>query len=222
MSTLKIAIDGPAGAGKSTVAKKIAEKMKIVYIDTGAMYRAVGLAAVSAGIDPKNKEAVKGILCDIKIEIAHGDDGQLVYLNGRDVTKEIRTPEISVAASDVAVIGVVREKLVELQRRLAEKTDVVMDGRDIGTYVLPDADVKIFLTASADERARRRYAELAEKGEKCSLEEVKRDMEYRDKNDSGRSIAPLKPAEDSILADTTGKTLDESVDMILELVRKQV
>lgn len=222
MSTLKIAIDGPAGAGKSTVAKKIAEKMKIVYIDTGAMYRAVGLAAVSAGIDPKNKEAVKGILCDIKIEIAHGDDGQLVYLNGRDVTKEIRTPEISVAASDVAVIGEVREKLVELQRRLAEKTDVVMDGRDIGTYVLPDADVKIFLTASADERARRRYAELAEKGEKCSLEEVKRDMEYRDKNDSGRSIAPLKPAEDSILADTTGKTLDESVDMILELVRKQV
>lgn len=222
MSTLKIAIDGPAGAGKSTVAKKIAEKMKIVYIDTGAMYRAVGLAAVSAGIDPKNKEAVKGILCDIKIEIAHGDDGQLVYLNGRDVTKEIRTPEISVAASDVAVIGEVREKLVELQRRLAEKTDVVMDGRDIGTYVLPDADVKIFLTASADERARRRYAELAEKGEKCSLEEVKRDMEYRDKNDSGRSIAPLKPAADSILADTTGKTLDESVDMILELVRKQV
>lgn len=222
MPTLKIAIDGPAGAGKSTVAKKIAEKMKIVYIDTGAMYRAVGLAAVSAGIDPKNKEAVKGILCDIKIEIAHGDDGQLIYLNGRDVTKEIRTPEISVAASDVAVIGEVREKLVELQRRLAEKTDVVMDGRDIGTYVLPDADVKIFLTASADERARRRYAELAGKGEKCSLEEVKRDMEYRDKNDSGRSIAPLKPAEDSILADTTGKTLDESVDMILELVRKQV
>lgn len=222
MSTLKIAIDGPAGAGKSTIAKKIAEKMKIVYIDTGAMYRAVGLAAVSAGIDPKNKEAVKGILCDIKIEIAHGDDGQLIYLNGRDVTKEIRTPEISVAASDVAVIGEVREKLVELQRRLAEKTDVVMDGRDIGTYVLPDADVKIFLTASADERARRRYAELAGKGEKCSLEEVKRDMEYRDKNDSGRSIAPLKPAEDSILADTTGKTLDESVDMILELVRKQV
>lgn len=220
MPTMKIAIDGPAGAGKSTIAKKIAEKLKIVYIDTGAMYRTVGLAAVRSGIDPKDEKGVCGILDSIDIEIAHGDDGQIVYLNGTDVSREIRTPEISVAASDVAVIAKVREKLVELQRSLAEKTDVVMDGRDIGTFVLPDAGIKIFLTASSDERAARRFAELREKGENVTLDEVKRDMEYRDKNDSSRSIAPLKAAHDSIRVDTTGKTLDESVEMILDIVNK--
>lgn len=222
MSTFKIAIDGPAGAGKSTIAKSVAKKLGIVYIDTGAMYRAVGLAAVRRSISPKDVESVKGILDEIQIEIAHGENGQIVYLNGEDVSTEIRLPEISVAASDVAVIGEVRAKLVELQRALAEKASVIMDGRDIGTYVLPDAELKIFLTASVDERAMRRYRELIEKGDTCSFEEVKKDMEYRDKNDSGREIAPLKPAEDSITVDTTGKGLEESVEMILDIVNREL
>ncbi len=222
MSVFKIAIDGPAGAGKSTIAKSIAKKLGIVYIDTGAMYRAVGLAAVRRGINPKDTEGVRGILDEIKIEIAHGENGQIVYLNGEDVSSEIRLPEISVAASDVAVIGEVRAKLVELQRALAEKTSVIMDGRDIGTFVLPDAELKIFLTASVDERAMRRYRELIEKGDECRFDEVKKDMEYRDKNDSGREIAPLKPAEDSITVDTTGKGLEESVEMILDIVDREL
>ncbi len=222
MSVFKIAIDGPAGAGKSTIAKAVAKKLGIVYIDTGAMYRAVGLAAVRHGVDPKDAEGVKGILDDIRIEIAHGENGQIVYLNGEDVSTEIRLPEISVAASDVAVIGEVRAKLVELQRELAQKTSVIMDGRDIGTFVLPDAELKIFLTASVDERAMRRYRELMEKGDKCTFEEVKTDMEYRDKNDSGRKIAPLKPAEDSITVDTTGKGLEESVELILNIVSREL
>lgn len=218
MSTLKIAIDGPAGAGKSSIAKEVAKRKKMVYIDTGAMYRAVGLAALQRGISPKNGEAVKAILDDISIEIAHGENGQIIYLNGKDVSDEIRKPEVSVAASDVAVIGEVREKMVQLQRELSEKADVIMDGRDIGTCVLPNADIKIFLTASVDERAMRRYRELCEKGEKCSFEEVKKDMIYRDENDSGRSISPLRKAEDGIEVDTTGNNLDESVEMILRII----
>lgn len=220
MSTFKVAIDGPAGAGKSTIARVAAGKCGLVYIDTGAMYRAIGLAALRAGVDPKNVEGVKVILDDVKVDISHGENGQIIYLNGEDVSEEIRLPEVSVAASDVAVIGEVRAKLLELQRALAEKTDVVMDGRDIGTFVLPNANLKIFLTASVDERAERRYRELKEKGTECSIDEVKRDMEYRDKNDSQRAIAPLKAAEDSVTVDTTGKTLDESVEIILKMIEK--
>lgn len=220
MSTFKIAIDGPAGAGKSTIAREAAKRCGLVYIDTGAMYRAIGLAAIRAGVDPKDAEGVKGILDDVRIDISHSEKGQLIYLNGENVSEEIRLPEVSVAASDVAVIGEVRAKLLELQRALAEKCDVVMDGRDIGTFVLPNADLKIFLTASVDERAERRYRELKEKGTECSLESVKRDMEYRDKNDSQRAIAPLKAAEDSVTVDTTGKTLDESVEIILKMIEK--
>ncbi len=220
MSTFKVAIDGPAGAGKSTIAKAVAKELKIVYIDTGAMFRAVGLAVVRAGLNPKNKDEVKGILEKIEIDIAHDDRGQRIFLNGEDVSEEIRMPEISVAASDVAVIGEVREKLLELQRSLAEKTDVIMDGRDIGTHVLPNANLKIFLTASVEERATRRYRELVEKGVKCDFEEVKRDIEYRDKNDSEREIAPLKPAEDGIIVDTTGNTLTESVEKMLKIIKE--
>ncbi len=220
MSTFKVAIDGPAGAGKSSIAKAAASKKGFVYIDTGAMYRAIGLAALRSGIDPKNPADVVGILDSVSIDIAHGETGQIIYLNGEDVSEDIRLPEVSVAASDVAVIAEVRAKLLELQRSLAKKTDVIMDGRDIGTFVLPNADLKIFLTASVDERAMRRYRELVQKGTECTLDDVKRDMEYRDKNDSQRAIAPLKAAEDSITVDTTGNTLDESVAAVLELIDK--
>ena len=218
MSTFKVAIDGPAGAGKSTIAKTVAKELKIVYIDTGAMFRAVGLAAVRAGIDPKDKEAVEKILDKIDIDIAHDDSGQRIFLNNEDVSEAIRMPEISVAASDVAVIGEVRAKLLELQRSLAEKNDVIMDGRDIGTHVLPNANLKIFLTASVDERAKRRYDELVGKGIECDFEEVKKDIEYRDKNDSQREIAPLRPAEDGIIVDTTGNTLEESVAIMMKII----
>lgn len=221
MSTLKIAIDGPAGAGKSSIAKAVAAKLGIVYIDTGAMYRAIGLAALRREIDPKDADAVTAILPEIDITISHDSDGQRIFLCGDDVSDEIRTPEVSVAASDVAVCAAVREKLLELQRGLAEKSDVIMDGRDIGTHVLPNADIKIFLTASVEERAMRRYRELKEKGTECSFEEVKRDMEYRDRNDSERAIAPLREAEDSVRVDTTGNSLDESVEKILCVIKER-
>lgn len=221
MATLKIAIDGPAGAGKSSIAKAVAAELEIVYIDTGAMYRAIGLFMLRRGIDPKNSAAVEAALSETEITIKHDSRGQRIFLCGEDVSNEIRTPEVSVAASDVAVIGAVREKLLELQRGLAEKNDVIMDGRDIGTRVLPNADIKIFLTASVEERAARRYRELSEKGTVCDIEEVKRDIMYRDKNDSEREIAPLKEAEDSIRVDTTGLTLKESVEKILETIKER-
>ena len=214
METLKIAIDGPAGAGKSTIAKAVAKTLGFVYIDTGAMYRAIGLAAHRRGIDTTDAAAVSAILDEIEVSISHDARGQRVYLNKEDVSEEIRLPEISVAASHVAVIPAVRLKLVELQRKLAQQTDVIMDGRDIGTYVLPGAQLKIFLTADLAERARRRYAELAEKGVATTLDAVTEDMAFRDKNDSGRDFAPLKPAQDSVLVDSTAMTLDETVEKI--------
>lgn len=222
MSTFKIAIDGPAGAGKSTIAKRAAKELGFVYIDTGAMYRAIGLAAIRCGVDhDKDIEGVTALLDGINIDISHSEAGQLVFLNGEDVSSEIRLPEVSVAASDVSRIPEVRAKLLQLQRGIAEKTDVIMDGRDIGTVVLPDADLKIFLTASVDDRAMRRYNELLEKGIECSFEEVKADMAYRDKNDSEREVAPLKPAEDSVLVDTTGNTLEESVSLIIGIMKER-
>lgn len=218
---MKIAIDGPAGAGKSTISKAAAARLGFVYIDTGAMYRAIGLAAVRRGIDPTDAEGVKSILGEVEIGIKHSESGQQIFLNGENVSEEIRLPEISVAASNVAVIPEVRIKLVELQRSLAAKEDVIMDGRDIGTYVLPDAELKIYLTASVEERAMRRLRELAEKGVDTDFEAVKADMEYRDKNDSGREFAPLKPAEDSVLLDNTDLSPDESVDRICELAKSK-
>ncbi len=218
---MKIAIDGPAGAGKSTISKAAAKRLGFVYIDTGAMYRAIGLAAVRRGIDTKDAEGVKAILPEVEVSIKHGVDGQQIFLNGENVSEEIRLPEISVAASNVAVIPEVRLKLVELQRSLAEKEDVIMDGRDIGTYVLPDAEVKIFLTASVEERARRRLKELLEKGVETTLEDVQADMEYRDKNDSGRAFAPLKEAEDSVRLDNTYLTIDEAADEICRLAESR-
>lgn len=222
MATIQIAIDGPAGAGKSTISKMVAKELGYIYIDTGAMYRAVGLAALRQGKNPKNAAEVESILDSLEIEIRHDGGEQHIYLDGENVSAEIRQPEVSVAASDVAVIPAVRLKLVELQRQLAAKENVIMDGRDIGTYVLPDAKVKIFLTASLEERARRRFEELQQKGDTSTLEEVQTDMAYRDKNDSGREFAPLKPAEDGIILDTTGNTLEQSVEQMLNLIREKI
>ncbi len=217
---MKVAIDGPAGAGKSTIARAAAKALGFIYIDTGAMYRAVGLYAFRKGVDTKNDvEGVIKLLPEIEVTISHIEGTQRVFLCGEDVSEEIRLPEISVAASNVAVIPEVRLKLVELQRNLSEKTDVIMDGRDIGTYVLPDAEVKIFLTADVRARAERRYKELKEKGVSTSLSEVLSDMEYRDKNDSGRAFAPLRRASDAVLVDTTDNTPDESIAEVIEIIR---
>jgi len=220
MATLNIAIDGPAGAGKSTIAKAVAKELGFIYIDTGAMYRAVGLGAVRRGIDSSDAEGVISILDELDITLKHTEQGQLIFLNGEDVSAQIRMPEISVAASNVAVIPAVRLKLVELQRGLAQKDHVIMDGRDIGTYVLPNAQLKIFLTADPKARAERRLLELLEKGVKTTFEEVYEDMVYRDKNDSGREFAPLKPAEDSVLVDSTTMTLSETVAHITMLAKQ--
>lgn len=221
---IKIAIDGPSGAGKSTLSKKLAKELGFVYIDTGAMYRAAGLFCLRNGINIK-EESDKAADCveKITIDIIYlPEEGQKVILNGDDVTGKIRTPEVSIAASDVSAIKRVRLRLVELQREMAKSHNVLMDGRDIGTYVLPDADIKIFLTASNEERAKRRYEELLEKGQKCEYEDVYRDMLYRDKNDSSREFAPLKAAEDSIMVDTTGNTFEESFELLLNLIRERL
>ena len=203
-----IAVDGPAGAGKSTVSKIVAQKLGYTYIDTGAMYRAVALKSSQTCDD------LIMIIDDINIEL---DDKAQVFLDGVNVTKEIRTPEISKLASDVSKFGFVRKRLTELQRQMAERGAVIMDGRDIGTQVLPNADLKIFLTASLDERARRRFEELKAKGQSVNLDAIKTEITLRDKQDSEREIAPLKQAEDAILIDSTNLQIDEVVEKILTL-----
>jgi len=217
-----IAIDGPVGAGKSTIAKLVAKKLNIIYIDTGAMYRAVGLYVVRCGLDVKNPDDVKSVLDEINLDVRLASDGQTIFLNGEDVTNLIRTPEISMAASAVSAVSEVREKLVEMQREMANSKSVVMDGRDIGTVVLPNATTKIFLTASLDTRADRRYKELIKKGQKVTLEDVKNDIVLRDNNDMSRATSPLKQAEDAILLDSTGKSLDEVVLEVISYVKKSV
>ncbi len=221
MEKIIIAIDGPAGAGKSTVAKALANELDCLYIDTGAMYRSVGVFAMEHGVEVTNANEVEKILDDIHMEVTLKEDGQHIIINGEDVNGKIRTPKASMAASSVAVIPKVREKLVEIQRKTANKRSVVMDGRDIGTYVLPDADIKLFLTASVQERAQRRHKELSEKGEKCSLTQVVSDIEKRDKQDSEREIAPLKMAKDCILVDTTGLNAEQSVEKIMEIIKER-
>ena len=219
---MKIAIDGPAGAGKSTISKEVAKKLGIIYIDTGAMYRAIGLAAVRSGIDTKDAEGVKSVLDKVDITISHSDGTQQIFLNGENVSEEIRLPEISVAASNVAVIPEVRLKLVELQRSLAERCDVIMDGRDIGTVLLPDADVKIFMYASSEARAERRYKELLEKGKDVTYEDVLSDMIERDKNDSSRALAPCVPADDAIMLDNSEMSLEVSIEKVLEIINEKI
>ncbi len=221
MKKLTVAIDGPAGAGKSSVAKEVAKRIGCIYIDTGAMYRAIGVTVLKRGIDLADKEKIVLVLNNINLDVESMEDGQHIFINGEDVNGKIRTPEASMAASAVAVIPEVRLKLVEIQRNIAAKNSVVMDGRDIGTFVLPNADIKLFLTASVEERAKRRYRELLEKGEKCTLDEVINDMKQRDKQDTEREFAPLRQAADSILFDTTGLNLMQSVEKILNIIQER-
>lgn len=219
MKFTNIAIDGPSGAGKSTLARLISERLGYLYIDTGAMYRAAALKMINLGIDIKNDTAsVVKAISDTDIRLSHIGGSQHIFLDGKDVTDFIRTGEVSMGASAVAAIKQVRLKLVELQRKIAENNNCIMDGRDIGTFVLPNADIKIFLTASAEKRAQRRYAELLEKGADVSYDEVLADMIKRDKNDSERSFAPLKEAPDSIRVDTSDVDLDGSVKLIEDII----
>lgn len=214
-----VAIDGPAGAGKSSIARAAAKELGFIYVDTGALYRAVGVYGLRNGIDNKNAEAVAGTLPHISVELKFRDGVQHVYLNGEDVSEEIRTPPASMAASDVSAVPAVRQFLFDLQRDIAAKNDCIMDGRDIGTVVLPNAQVKIFLTASPEARAMRRYKELQEKGAKDTYEEVLADLLQRDYNDSHRAVAPLKPAEDSITVDNSGLSLEDSIEQVLSVIR---
>ena len=218
----KIAIDGPAGAGKSSICKKVAKALGYIYIDTGAMYRTVGLKAVRCGIDTKDSEGVASILPTLDIDIRHEGVEQHIFLDGENVSDQIRTPEISMAASNVSAIPAVRVALVDLQRKLAENHEVVMDGRDIGSFVLPDAEVKIFLTASVDARAQRRYKELLEKGETVDFDAVKEDMILRDKQDSTRAVSPLVVADGATVIDTSKLNFEESVNAVIEHIRSNV
>ncbi len=215
-----VAIDGPAGAGKSTIAKAVAAKLSFIYVDTGAMYRAIALYLLNHNIASDDEKAIEESLDDINVEIAYVDGSQQVLLNGENVSKEIRREEVGNMASATSVYGCVRSKLLSLQRELARKSDVIMDGRDIGTCVLPDAQVKIYLTASVDCRAQRRYKELVEKGETPVLEDIKKDISDRDYRDMHRDIAPLKQAEDAVCVDSSDMTIQEVVDIIVGLCEK--
>jgi len=222
MKTIRIAIDGPSGAGKSTLACSVSAKLGYVYVDTGALYRTIGYFIFSKGIDPKDEAAVAAQLPDIQVEMAPGGDGlQHMILNGQDVTREIRLPQISMYASAVSAHPAVRAFLLEMQRQLARTYNVIMDGRDIGTVVLPDAEVKIFLTATLEERARRRTLELEQRGTPQSFEAVKADIEQRDWNDTHRATAPLKQAEDAVLLDTTELTFEESEAAIIKIIQEK-
>ena len=221
MAYICIAIDGPAGAGKSTVAKSISRQLGIIYLDTGAMYRAVALKAIRSGIATKDAEKLAEMVSNIDIRIEYIGNEQRIFLDGSDVTGMIRTPEVSIGASDVSAIPAVRLKMVELQREIARENDVVMDGRDIGTYVLPEAKYKFFITASLEERAKRRFEEMQSKGTSgATLDEVMKDIAYRDKNDSTRAFAPLSKASDAIEIDTTELDPQQVIDIILGSINK--
>ncbi|MDO4316142.1 MAG: (d)CMP kinase [Oscillospiraceae bacterium] len=220
MKTISIAIDGPSGAGKSTLARSIAARLGYLYVDTGAIYRTIGYHALANGIDPRDEAAVSAALPDLQVELAYGEDGlQHMRLNGWDVTKEIRLPEVSMYASAVSAHPTVRAYLLEMQRELARTHNVIMDGRDIGTVVLPDAAVKVFLTASPEARAHRRMLELEQRGTPQPFEKILKDIEERDWNDSHRAAAPLRQAEDAVLLDTTELDFQESEAALLEIIR---
>lgn len=212
-----VAIDGPAGAGKSTIAKLVAKEKGYVYVDTGAMYRGLAIHFLENGIEAEEKEKIAEVCKDADVTIRYEDGQQQVYLNGKNITAKLREEAVGNMASKSSAIPEVRAKLLELQRELARKEDVIMDGRDIGTCVLPDADVKVFLTASVETRAKRRYDELVEKGVACDLEEIARDIAERDERDSTREIAPLKQAEDAVLVDSSHMTIEEVVAAIVKL-----
>lgn len=218
---MNIAIDGPSGAGKSTLAKALARSLNIHYLDTGAMYRAVAYAALSAGISVKDETAVARLLEDIDLKTVYVGDEQQILLGGVNVMPYIRTPEISTAASDISALPCVRMKLVDMQREVARQYDVVLDGRDIGTYVLPDAPYKFFLTADAAERARRRHAELISRGIDKEYSDVLCEMLQRDANDSSRALAPLKQANDAILIDATHLDADAVLELVLSKLKRE-
>ena len=217
-----IAIDGPAGAGKSTIAKILAKELQLIYVDTGALYRAVGYYTTGRGIASDDTEGVTAALDDLTVELRYVEGVQRVFVNNEDVSDYIRTPAISMAASAVSAIPAVRAFLLNTQRSIAAQNNVVMDGRDIGTVILPDAKVKIFLTASPESRATRRFAELQEKGDPATYDEVLADMKERDYNDSHRATAPLKQADDAVLVDTSGETLEQSVTRIKAVVQAKL
>ena len=214
-----IAIDGPAGAGKSTIAKRIAKEKQFIYVDTGAMYRAMGLYFLRNGVDATDMRRISEKCQEADITIAYENEEQVVFLNGENVNGLIRTEEVGNMTSAISVNSDVRKKLVELQQRLAKNADVVMDGRDIGTCVLPDADVKIYLTASSSVRAKRRYDELAAKGESCDFEQIEKDIIERDERDMNREVSPLRQAEDAVLLDSSDMAIDEVVEKILSLCK---
>lgn len=217
-----IAIDGPAGAGKSTIARRAAKEIGYIYVDTGALYRAVGLYMLKQGIDTANAHAVSPLLGQVKITLDFHNGEQKVILCGEDVSRDIRTAEVSMAASNVSAIPAVRDFLFSLQKDIAKNNNVVMDGRDIGTVVLPDAQVKIFLTASPEERARRRYEEMIKKGEPADYGDVLSDLITRDYNDSHRAVAPLVPAANAVIVDTTGNTLEQSVKQLISIIKEKL
>lgn len=219
---ISIAIDGPSGAGKSTISRKAAEKFGFIYVDTGAIYRTIGLATKIRGVSLDDTAAVIELLPTLEIELKYNDAGeQHMYLDGNDVSRDIRLPEVSMLASKVSAIPEVRAFLVDMQRGMAEKYDVIMDGRDIGTVILPNADLKIFLTADVRDRAHRRYEELRTKGMEKPFDEVLAEMEKRDEQDTQRAAAPLKAADDAVLLDTSGNTLEESIDEVCRLISEK-
>ena len=216
-----IAIDGPAGAGKSSLARRLSKELGYIYVDTGAIYRSVGLAAHRRGLDTKNEIAVSAMLPEISIEMRYNDEGeQRMFLDGEDVSAEIRMPEISICASNVSAMPAVRAYLLEMQRRMARTHNVIMDGRDIGTVVFPQAELKVFLTASVEERARRRYLELKEKGTEVSLEDLEQRIAQRDALDENREISPLRCAEDARYLDSTSLTIDQVTEKIAAMARE--
>lgn len=218
-----IAIDGPSGAGKSSLARAAAAQFGFIYVDTGAIYRTVGLAAYRRGLDRHDENAVKAMLPELKIEMRYNEAGeQRMFLNGDDVSAEIREPEISICASDVSALPAVRAFLLEMQRQMAREHSVIMDGRDIGTVVLPQAELKIFLTASAKARAERRLLELRRKGIESSFEEVLHDIEYRDEQDTARAAAPLKRADDAVLVDTSDIDFEQSLALLCGIMEKRL
>ena len=219
---INVAIDGPAGAGKSTISRVAAKEVGFIYVDTGALYRTVGVNALRKGINTRDKAAVAATLSDISVDLVFENGEQKVLLNGENVSDEIRTPPASMAASDVSAVPEVRAFLFDLQRDIAKRNNCIMDGRDIGTVVLPDAKVKIFLTASPESRAMRRYKELIEKGTQVEYKDVLEDLIERDYNDSHREIAPLKPAEDGVIVDTTNLNLEESINEIVRIIKEAI
>lgn len=221
--SIAIAIDGPAGAGKSSLSKEVAKELSFIYVDTGALYRTIGLAASRKGLKKEDKAEIISMLNDIDVKLSFNDEGtQIVLLNGEDVSSFIRTPEASMFASAVSAIPEVRAFLLDLQRNMAKSDNVIMDGRDIGTVVLPDANIKIFLTASPEKRAMRRHKENIEKGIDSTYEEVLKDVNQRDYQDSHREIAPLKPAEDSVLVDTSDYDFEGSKELLLKVIKERM